>query len=293
MKLGTQRRRASRILRLIGFVSRRVAVKAVNDNIFGQSAQMAYYFLLSLFPFLLLIMTLLPYITEPSLLESLMPMLRRVVPGEGMGYVRGNLHKLLTDRREGLLSLSALTLLWSASSGLGAVMDGLNVAYKVPVARTIFKGRLVAIFLTLVLGGLIFISILLLVLGSLLNELAARYLALSVIFWAVLRWLVALFFLVLALDILYYATPNVKHRWRWFSPGALIAVPGWVAISLGFTYYLKRFGRYEATYGALAAVISLMLWFYLSGVTLLIGGQVNSVLEREVYKEVEPLPPQT
>ncbi len=282
MKLFPQQRRSLRFLRLVAFVTRRVASKAVSDNISGLAAQMAFYFLLAFFPFVLLLMTLLPFVSEASALESLMPMLRRIFPPETMGYVLANLERILTERREGLLSLSALTLLWSASSGFVATMDGLNVAYKVRESRPIWKARLMAIVLTIGLGVLILTSILLLVFGALLNEMAARYSAYSVIFWAVMRWVVALAFLVLALDIVYYTTPDVRHPWRWFSPGSMVATPAWVGISLGFRYYVSRFGRYEATYGALAAVVLLMLWFYFSAVMLLIGGEVNSVLEREL-----------
>ncbi len=284
-------RRAFRTFRLAGLVARRVAIKSFNDNIFGASAQMGFYFLLSLFPFLLLLMTLLPYITEPSLVENLMPMLRRVVPSEAMGWVRANLQKVLTDRREGLLSVSAFVLLWSASSGVGAIIDGLNVAYRVKESRPIWRARLVALLLTVILGGFIMVSIIMLVFGSMLNELAASYLPASVILWAVARWFLALLLLVLALDIIYFISPNVKHRWRWFSPGALVAAPLWVGISLGLRWYIGRFGRYEATYGTLAAVISMMLWFYFSGLALLAGGEVNSVMEREVLREAKPAGP--
>ena len=88
-------------------------------------------------------------------------------------------------------------------------------------------------------------------------------------------------FLILVLDITYYAAPSVRHRWRWLTPGAVLAVSAWVMISLGLSFYLPRYGRYEATYGALTAVISLMLWFYASAVVLLVGGELNSALERE------------
>ena len=289
LALAQQGPRVRGFLRLAGFVTRRVAVKTYEDNIFNVAAQMAFFFLLALFPFLILLVTLLPYVSEPSALERLMPMLRRVVSPDGMAYVRANLQKVLSEKQEGLLSLSAMMLLWSASSGFAATMDGLNVAYKVQESRPLWKARLIAIALTLGLGALILTSVLLLVFGELLNEMAARYSAYSVVFWAVLRWVAALGFLLLALDIIYYTTPNVRHPWRWFSPGAAIATPGWVGISLGLPYYISRFGKYEATYGALAAVVSLMLWFYLSALMLLIGGEVNAVLEREVHEQSGPV----
>ena len=290
-KAARRRNRAGRVLRLFWFVTRRVAARSYTDNLNGLAAQMAFYFLLAVFPFLLLLTTMLPFVSEPASLEKLMPMIERIVPEEAIGYVRANLQKILTERREGLISLSALMLLWSASSGLQAVMDGLNIAYRVRETRAMWRARLIAIVVTLLLGALTLISISLLVFGELLNELVAKHLSEGVIFWAVMRWVAALAFLMLAMDIVYYATPNVLHRWRWFSPGSLTATLTLVGISLSLSWYITRFGRYEATYGALAAVISLMLWFYFAGLALLFGGEINAVLELEVYREARPIGP--
>ena len=107
------------------------------------------------------------------------------------------------------------------------------------------------------------------------------YLGLPLYFWTPVRWVAGIGFLILVLDITYYAAPSVRHRWRWLTPGAVLAVSAWVMISLGLSFYLPRYGRYEATYGALTAVISLMLWFYASAVVLLVGGELNSALERD------------
>ncbi len=269
----------------LGYLARQVIGKALDDNVLGLAAQLAFFSVLAVFPFLLLLATLLPYITQPDALDRLMTLLEPVVPPRALGLVQDNLHTLLTKKREGLLSFSAVALLWSSSSGFAAVMDGLNVAYRVRESRPFWRARPMAVGLTLVLGLLVLVSIVLLVFGEWLSGLAAEHVAFPVIFWGTIRWVVALTFLVLALDIIYYTAPNVRHRWRWLSPGAMLATPAWVAMSLGFSFYISRFARYEATYGALAAVISLMLWFYASGVVLLLGGELNAVVECGAERE--------
>ena len=268
-------------LRRLGSLALRVAQKTFDDNVFGLAGQLAFFFLLAVFPFLLLLATLLPYVTQSDALERVVALLQPVVPPRAMSLVQGNLHTLLTYKREGLLSFSAVAMLWSASSGFAAVIEGLNIAYEVRESRPFWKARLMAIGLTLLLGLMALVSTVLLVFGERLSALASQYLALPVFFWMAVRWVAGLGFLVLALDVTYYAAPDVLHRWRWLTPGALLATCAWVMISLGLSFYLPRYGRYEATYGALTAVIYLMLWFYASAVALLVGGELNSALERE------------
>ena len=265
----------------LGGLAWRVVRKTLDDNVFGLAGQLAFFFLLAVFPFLLLLTTLVPYVTQPDALDRLIVLLKPVVPPRAMSLVQGNLHTLLTYTREGLLSLSAVALLWSASAGFAAVIEGLNVAYEVKESRPFWKARLMAIGLTLVLGLMALVSTVLLVFGERLSALAYRYLGLPLFIWTPVRWVAGIAVLILALDVIYYAAPDVRHRWRWLTAGALVAVCAWVVISMGLSFYLPRYGRYEATYGALTAVISLMLWFYASAVVLLLGGELNSALERE------------
>jgi membrane protein len=264
-------------------LSRRVFEESFNDDVFGQSAQMAYYFLLSVFPFLLLLAALLPYVTHPQAVERLMALIEPFIPPQALEFVWGNLQTLLTHKSRSLISLSAIALLWAASSGFAAIIGGLNIAYKVPPAqgRPFWKSRFLALAFTVGLGLMLVVSVVLLVFGKAFREIVAEYLDIPMFLWIALRWTIALVFLLLTLDILYYVAPKVKHRWRWLSPGALLAIPAWLGASKGFSLYVSHLGRYEATYGALATVILLMLWFYLSSLVLLIGGELNSHLEQQ------------
>jgi membrane protein len=276
-----------------GYLAKRIYQEILDDNVFGLSAQLAFYFLLSLFPFLLLLSTLIPYFSpRPDLLDDLMSLIAPVVPADVMDLVYENLRTLMEDRRGGLLSFSVIILLWSSSNAFAAIIEGLNVAYEVKESRPFWKARLMAIGLTLLFFVLILTSVTLLVFGGMLARWAAENLAFPLRFWGFIRWGLSAAFLLLAFDLIYYFAPNVRHPWRWVSPGALLAIPLWFGMSLGFSYYLSRFGQYEAYYGALAAIIVLLFWFYLSAMILLIGGELNSILERELLQEAQPVTPE-
>jgi len=272
-------------------VARRVIEKADEDNIFPIAAQLAFYFLLGLFPFLLLVFTLLPYFSSPDSVESIRAFVRPLMPSGIFSFVIGNLEAMLREKRHGLLSLSVITLLWSASGAFRSIISGLNVAYDVDETRPFWRTRLNAMGLTIILGLMAIIGTSLLAFGKILNAFAAEYVPLPIPLWIAMRWVVALLFLMLTLDIVYYTAPNVRHPWRWFSPGAIVATPIWVAMSVGYAFYLSRFGRHGQTYGsdALAAIITLMLWLYLSGAVLLIGGELNAILEQRVFHDVQIL----
>jgi membrane protein len=272
-------------------VARRVILKSIDDGVFSLAAQLGFYFLLALFPFLLLLTTLLPYVSSPGALETLRGFVEPLVPNSIYHFVFDSLSSIMTHkRRHGLLSFSVVTLLWSASGAFRSVVHGLNAAYGVEETRPFWRTRLNAMGLTIILGAMMVIGTSLLTFGKLLNAFAERHVPIPIPVWVAGRWTVALLFLVLTLDIIYYCAPNVRHPWRWFSPGAIAATPIWVAMSLGYSVYFSRFGRYERTYGdALAAIITLMLWFYFSGVVLLVGGELNSVLERTVFRDAVPL----
>ena len=274
----------------VGRLIRRVVRESLEHDIFGLAAQMAFYFLLAIFPFMLLLFTLIPYFVDPSAAGKLRALVAPVLPPRAWEQVWINIDNLLLEKREGLLSFGAVVTLWSASNGFAAIIQGLNAAYEVPEARPFWRQRLVAIGMTVGLGILMLISIVLLVFGEALGNLIDRYTSFPLFIWITIRWSAALLFMVLVLDIIYYAAPNVRHRWRSFSPGALLATPLWVAASVGFTWYVGRFGSYELTYGTLAALISLMLWFYVSSIVLLLGGELNAVLERVAGEVTRAVP---
>ena len=184
------------------------------------------------------------------------------------------------------VSLGLAVALFSASVGVSAIQDTLNAVYRVPETRPFWKARLEAIGLTLLVATVVIVALLTLVAGDYgARALVHRFWGSSVlsIILQVLCWICGSLLMVFSFELLYYFCPDVKNsRWHWFSPGALIALIGWIAGSLGLRVYLHYFNSYSVTYGSLGAVIILLLWFYLTGVMILLGGEVNSEIEHAV-----------
>lgn len=263
-------------------LGRRVAREISNDNVTGRAAQLAYYFLFSLFPFLLFLTALLAYVPIPNLLDQIMALLAPVLPGEAHTLLRDTVNELVTDQKGGLLSFGIAVALWTASSAVAAIADSLNRAYNVKEGRPFWKVRGIAILLTVVLAAMLIASMVLIIFGPQLGHLIAAKVGLGTAFdvmWNVLRWPVILFLLVLATAIVYYFAPDVEQDWKWITPGSLLAVIMWILASLGFSYYVNNFGNYNATYGSIGAVIVLLTWMYLTGFFLLVGGEINAEIE--------------
>lgn len=264
---------------------RRIWRQTLEDDLFGRSAQLAFYFLLALFPLLLFLMTLLGYFASTSgrLRESFILYLSTIMPRSAVGLVNETINEITDEKSGGKLSFGLLTALWAASNGMGAITETLNVAYDLKETRPWWKVRLVSLGLTVLLAVLIISALLMVLFGGWISGwLAGRFgfgNAFSFL-WNVLQWPVVLAFLLLSLGSIYYFAPNFKVKyWQWTSPGALVALVLWLLVSFGFRTYLQFFNTYTATYGSLGALIVLMLWFYLTGLAILIGGELNSELE--------------
>lgn len=268
----------------------RLWVQLNEDDVWGRAAQLSYYFLLALFPLLLFLVTLLGYFTDASeeLRNSLLSYLGRVMPPSALDLVNTTLDEVGNRKGGGKLSFGLLVTLWAASNGMGAISQTLNIAYEVEESRSWWKVRLVSVGLTILLAVLIISALVLVLYGSRLAGLIAWYAGLGdtfVLAWKILQWPIVLGFLLFGFGCLYFFAPNLRHqRWEWVTPGAAVAVALWLLASLGFRAYLYFFNSYSATYGSLGALIILMLWFYLTGMAVLVGGEINSELERAAKK---------
>lgn len=263
-------------------LAKRVWRQMGEDNVSGYAAQLAYYFIFSLFPFFLFLTALLAYIPIPDLMTKILSSLAGVLPGEAMTLVQDNVMELVTQPQGGLLSFGILVALWTASSAVTGIMDGLNRAYGVREGRPFWKVRGLAVVLTVGLAILMITSFTLLAFGPDLGGFIAAKVGLGTAFdlaWAIARWPLALIAVIFAVALVYYYAPDVEQDWKWITPGAVIAVVGWVAVSLTFGYYVDNFGSYNKTYGSIGAVIVLLTWLYLSGLFLLLGGEINSEIE--------------
>jgi membrane protein len=262
-----------------------VLVRAVRE--FGEDAMsiyaaaLAYRALFALFPFLIFLVALVAFLDMPQLFAWMQSQAAMVVPQESMQQVNQVIAELQTPRG-GLLSIGILLALWSASSGVMSAMEALNVAYDVIERRPMWKRIPLAVFYTVSIAVLMLTAAALMVLGPQAAQWVAQRLGLEqmlVTVWSWMRWPVAVLLLMLVVSLVYYAGPNVKARFRFITPGAILAVVIWVAASVGFGYYVSNFGNYDATYGSLGAIVILLFYFYLSAAVLLFGAEVNAVLE--------------
>jgi membrane protein len=279
-------------------LAKRVWAEVNEDDVFGRSAQLSYYFLLALFPLLLFITAVLGQFADAGseLRENLLSLLGSVVPQEAGDLIHETIEKVEEGSGGGKISFGILATLWAASNGMTAICQTLNIAYEVEETRPWWKVRVISLGLTVALAVLILSALTLMLFGHHIADYVAASFSFGQVFtwgWKILQWPVVLVFVLAAFGLIYYLAPNVKNRsWHWVSPGAATAVVLWLVVSFGFRAYLSYFNSYNATYGSLGAVIILMLWFYLTGAAILIGGEVNSEIELATTgkdeKEIDP-----
>jgi len=268
---------------------KRVAKGVYHDNSIGQAAQLAYYFLFALFPFLLFLVTLLGFL--PLAMDEIMSLLASVMPADVISLVQENISTLVIQQRGGLLSFGILTALWTSSSAVVAIMDNLNHAYGVQEGRPIWKVWGIALLLVLGLSGLLMVSIVLLIFGPQIGGLLTYYIGLGAEFeviWNIARWPIIIVFLIVAMANIYYFAPDVEQNWRWITPGSIFAILTWIGVSLGFSAYVSRFGSYNKVYGSIGTFIVLMTWMYLMGFVILVGGEINAEIEHAAQHGKDP-----
>jgi membrane protein len=264
-----------------------VAQRINDDEIFGRAAQLSYYFLLALFPLLLFLINILGYLAQEGTVfrDKLLVYLAAVMPRAAVALVRTTLDEISISSGTGKLSFGLLAALWAASNGMGAISQTLNTAYNVRETRPWWKVRLISVCLTVSLAILILGALAIILYGGTIGEaLASRY-GFGNFFttvWTIVQWPIALLFVLTTFNLIYNFAPNLKsHARKWITPGAFVGVSLWLAVSFGFRVYLGYFDSYSVTYGSLGALIVLMLWFYLTGVAILIGGEVNCEFQQE------------
>lgn len=254
-----------------------------DDNCLGLAAQLSFYFLLGLFPALLFFVALVGYVPLEAALAELLAALGAVAPSELVELLRGQLAQISEGSQASLLTLGVLGAVWSSSAAMVAIIDALNRAFDVTEWRPWWKRRLVAMGLTVALALFIVLSLVLVLIGPTLAFRIADWLRLGpavAMLWAVLRWPVMISCVVIGVDLVYHFAPNRRTRWVWFTPGSVVATAAWIASSFLFKFYITTFADYAATYGAIGGAIVTMLWFYVSSIAILIGAELNGVIEQ-------------
>jgi len=277
--------------RLVGLTPQalvwRTIHEAQEDDVFGRAAELAYYFLLALFPLMLFVMTVLGMVAsgDPSLRANLVSTVTRVMPSSAGGLVQQTVNEIVNNAGGGKAAASVLGALWAAAAGMLALMEILNIVYSVEEHRSWICKRATAIGATAATSVLVIVAIVVVLYGSKIANFVSDHAGLGasgVVAWKVVQWPVMLFFMFVAFSVVYYFGPAIdvkKRRWHWVTPGSVAGMMLWLLASFGFRLYLSFFNSYSKMYGSLATVVILMLWFYLTAMAILIGAEVNYVIE--------------
>jgi len=275
-----QERRFRRIWYFLVRLQRELAY----DDVMGMAAQIAYYAMLALFPFMIFVLSV---VSMFPLGESLQPLLldalREQMPLEAANYVTDIVMSLLPESNRGLLSFGLLASLWGSSMAVGALITTINRAYNIRPRRHMVTQKLLAILLTLALSGLWLIAMTIILVGPQLTQRIFEFVGLASetnTFWTSVRLPMAFFLNLVALSVLYYIAPEAKQRFRWILPGAISATVLWMIISSAFRVFLRNFGQYNTTYGSIAALVILMVWLWISGLVFLLGAEINALMKR-------------
>lgn len=265
-------------------LAKRVVSLSRQHDIFGRAAQLGYFFLLALFPALLGLTGVVGMLPIQPILPRLMKYFHKVLPQESLFLVEDYLRHITQETGSGIFSLSLLGALVAASWGMMAIMETLNTVYNVKESRSLWKAAVTAVLLTIGAAAFVIGSMTLILLGESLSLWIAETVGLSWLFtfwWTILQWPITFFFMLIATSLIYYWAPNIHYKWQWIAPGSFLAVFLWIVVSLAFKFYVEKFMNYDVVYGSITGVIVLMIWLYLSGLALLIGGELNAVLESQ------------
>ena len=261
------------------------------DNCLGMAAQLAYYFFFGLFPALLVMLAIASYFPVDILIDEMFAMLGGFVPPEALVIITDQIKKISEGQQGGLLTIGMLTALWSSSAAMTSVIDTLNSAYDIEEGRAWWKVRLIAIALTVGVALFILISFALILIGPRVAEFIASRTFLGPGFvwtWTILQWPLVFALASTGIAIVYYFAPDAEQDWVWISPGSIFATTLWLIASLGFKFYVGSLGNYTEAYGAIGGVMVLMLWFYISGLVILLGAEMNAVIEHASPYGKEP-----
>ncbi|HEY1803524.1 MAG TPA: YihY/virulence factor BrkB family protein [Terracidiphilus sp.] len=267
----------------------------IEDRVFGHAAELGFYFLFALFPTLLCAGSILGLAARSAyqFYDKLLDYLAVVIPTSALGTVMNTFNETTSAATRGRVTYGLIAAVWSASVGISAIQDTLNAVYKIQDSRSYIVARIQAIGLTILLTAVVTIGLASMLLGDYfarltelrVAELLLRYATADAI--RLTSWIVAGVLLALTFAMLYYWAPDWKtRRWHWLTPGGTIGIAGWLLASLGFRIYLHYFNNYTVTYGSLGAVIILLMWFYITGLMLLFGAEINSQIEAAAAERI-------
>ncbi|MBP1744150.1 MAG: ribonuclease [Firmicutes bacterium] len=256
-----------------------LAYRFRDDDVTALASELAYSLLISFFPMLIFIMTLIGFSSLNS--SEVLRGLSQILPSSLFELVKSTVVDVVETRNHNLLSLSLILTIWISSTGFKAVIKGVNRAYDEPERRSVIKLEVIAILCTLALTLIIFMTLALLVLGEVIGRNLGIYLGHTDQFmavWNIFRYIIILSAMVFVFAALYRYTPSRRMTWLEVIPGAIFATGGWVAASMVFSFYVNNFGNYTNIYGSIGVIIMLLTWLFLTSVIIIMGGEVNATL---------------
>jgi len=257
--------------------------KEINaDDLLNLAAQQAYYFFFALFPALLTFISIASFFPIHNLTGQIVDMLGRFAPPEALSIITQQISKISDSGHGGILTFAFLLTIWSSSGAMVSIISTLDAAYDITEARPLWKVRLIAIGLTLGVAFFMLVSMALVLVGPTFAEHLANTMRLGPVFkwtWWIAQWPIVFALVASGIGLVYYFAPDAEQDWIWITPGSVLATALWVIVSLAFKLYIAYFGSYNETYGTLGGFIVLLTWFYLSGLAILIGAELNAEIE--------------
>ena len=274
----------------LGKVLIRTVKEFIDDEMSTYASALAYQMLFSLFPFILFLIALIGFLHLPDFFSWLRLQSELVLPPQALESVNPVIDQL-QQSKGGLVSIGIVIALWTASAGVRLMMNAMNAAYDVVEGRPLWKRLPLSIFYTIGIAGMLLAAAALMVLGPQFMSWLAGQVGLEefvVTLWTILRWPVIILLLMVAVAVMYYVMPDVEQKFRFITPGSVLAVVVWIIASLGFAFYVKTFADYNAMYGSIGAIIVLLLYFYISAAVLLLGAEMNAVIEHMSAEGKDP-----
>jgi membrane protein len=267
----------------------------IEDRVLGHAAELGFYFLFALFPTLLCASSILGMAARSAFqfYDKLLDYLAVVIPTAALATVLSTFNETTAAATPGRVTFGLIAAVWSASAGISGIQDTLNAVYKIRDSRSYFAARIQAIGLTILLTFVVSLGLASMLLGDYfariaelgISEFLLRHAMVNAI--RLISWIVASVLLALTFAMLYYWAPDCKaRRWHWLTPGGTIGIAGWLLASLGLRIYLHFFNNFTVTYGSLGAVIILLTWFYITGLMLLLGAEINSQIEAAAAERI-------
>ena len=260
---------------------KKLALRLYTDDLLGWSAQISYYFFLALFPALICFVALASFFPIEHLSDIVLGVLMRIAPDDVLFLVERQLMAIAESHSTGLLTFGIIGTVWSASAGMQTLIRTLNFAYHVPETRPWWRVRLRAMVMTLVIPAFALAALTVMLVGPVFGSRLAGALHVGTVFvwsWRIVHWPLLFALVVSGLAFVYTVGPDAPQRWKCLIPGSCFATAVWIGASLGLRWYVASLATYQKTYGTIGAALVILLWFYVSGLAMLVGGELNSVV---------------